>query len=112
MKKCWWLSVQLFVTLWTIAPPGFSAHGILQARILQWVANPFSRGFSPLRAPNHISHQVDSLPSDPPGLFFFNSLFREDNSEDEELDPLTVVRGGEVYNIVRFISRRLVKFPQ
>ena len=43
---------------------------------------------------------------------FFNSLFRENNSEDEKLDPLTVVRGGEVHNIVRFISRRLVKFPQ
>ena len=27
-------------------PPGFSVHGILQARILQWVATPFSRGSS------------------------------------------------------------------
>ena len=26
--------------------PGFSVHGILQARILQWVAIPFSRGSS------------------------------------------------------------------
>ena len=26
--------------------PGFSVHGILQARILQWVAKPSSRGFS------------------------------------------------------------------
>ena len=25
-------------------PPGFSVHGILQARILGWVAMPFSRG--------------------------------------------------------------------
>ena len=25
------------------SPPGSSAHGILQARILQWVASPFSR---------------------------------------------------------------------
>ena len=24
--------------------PGFSVHGILQARILEWVAIPFSRG--------------------------------------------------------------------
>ena len=30
-------SVQLFVTLWTIV------HGILQARILDWIAFPFSR---------------------------------------------------------------------
>ena len=28
------------------SPPGFSIHGILQARILQWVAIPFSRGTS------------------------------------------------------------------
>ena len=28
------------------SPPGFSVHGILQARILQWVATPFSRGSS------------------------------------------------------------------
>ena len=27
-------------------PPGFSACGILQARILEWVAVPFSRGSS------------------------------------------------------------------
>ena len=28
------------------SPPGSSAHGILQARILEWVAMPFSRGSS------------------------------------------------------------------
>ena len=27
-------------------PPGSSVHGILQARILEWVASPFSRGSS------------------------------------------------------------------
>ena len=30
-------------------PPGSSIHGILQARILEWVAMPSSRGFSPSR---------------------------------------------------------------
>ena len=29
--------------------PGFSVHGILQARILEWVAIPFSRRFSQSR---------------------------------------------------------------
>ena len=29
--------------------PGFSVHGILQARILEWIAIPFSRGTSQLR---------------------------------------------------------------
>ena len=28
------------------SPPGSSVHGLLQARILEWVAIPFSRGFS------------------------------------------------------------------
>ena len=28
------------------SPPGFSVHGILQTRILEWVAIPFSRGTS------------------------------------------------------------------
>ena len=31
------------------SPPDSSAHGILQARILGWVAMPSSRGSSPLR---------------------------------------------------------------
>ena len=40
----------LFAPPWTIAPlPGSSVHGISQARILEWVSIPFSRGFSPPR---------------------------------------------------------------
>ena len=31
------------------SPPGSSVHGILQARILEWVAMPSSRGSSPPR---------------------------------------------------------------
>ena len=31
------------------SPSGSSVHGILPARILEWVAMPFSRGFSRLR---------------------------------------------------------------
>ena len=37
------------------SPPGSSVHGILQARILEWVALPFSRGFSQPRDQAHIS---------------------------------------------------------
>ena len=36
-------------------PPGPSVHGILQARILEWVAIPFSRGFSQTRNQTRIS---------------------------------------------------------
>ena len=39
--------VRLFATAWTVAPaPGSSVHGILQARILERVAMPFSSGSS------------------------------------------------------------------
>ena len=41
--------VQLFVIQWIIAQPGSSVHQILPARILEWVAIPFSRGSSQTR---------------------------------------------------------------
>ena len=48
--------------------PGSSVHGILQARILEWVAIPFSRGsFRPRIKPEASILQADSLPSEPPG---------------------------------------------
>ena len=49
------------------SPPGFSVHGILQARILECVAISYSRGIFPTQGLNwhllHILHwQVDSVP--------------------------------------------------
>ena len=38
--------VQLFVSLCTCSPPGSTVYGISQARILEWVAIPSSRGSS------------------------------------------------------------------
>ena len=37
------------------SPPGFSVHGIFQARILKWVAISFSRGSSQPREQTHVS---------------------------------------------------------
>ena len=34
---------------WTEEPGGLQVHGVLQARILEWVAIPFSRGSFRLR---------------------------------------------------------------
>ena len=45
--------VQLFVTLWN--PPGSSVHGILQARILERIAMPSSRGISPTQDRTRVS---------------------------------------------------------
>ena len=49
-------------------PPGFSIHGILQARILEWIAIP-SPGDHPNPGIEPRSHalQVDSLSSEPLG---------------------------------------------
>ena len=53
-------------------PPGFSILGILQARILEWVAMPSSRGSSPFREANPLllhllNWQAGSWPLAPPG---------------------------------------------
>ena len=37
------------------SPPGSSVHGILQERILEWVAMPFSRGSSRPRNQTQVS---------------------------------------------------------
>ena len=43
--------------------PGFSVHGILQARILEWVAIPFSGDLpDPGTEPESPELQADSLP--------------------------------------------------
>ena len=43
------------------SPPGSSVPGILQARVLGWVAIPFSRGSSPPRDWTQVSHKVGGL---------------------------------------------------
>ena len=54
-------------------PMDYTVHGILQARIPEWVASPFSRGIfqtqgsSPDQSP---TLQVDFLQSEPPGKPF------------------------------------------
>ena len=47
------------------SPPGSSAHGILQARILDWIAISFSRDLPhPGMEPGSPTLQADSLPSE------------------------------------------------
>ena len=60
--------VSEFVTPWTVAHQAPLSVGILQARTLEWVAVPFSRGSSQPRNRTQVSAlQADSLPSEPPG---------------------------------------------
>ena len=49
------------------SPPSSSVHGILQARILEWVAIAFFRRSSqPGFKPGSLALQADSLPSEQP----------------------------------------------
>ena len=61
--------VQLFVILWTVASQAPPSMGILQPRIVEWVAKPSSRRIFPTQGSNpglphcrqnlyHLSHQV------------------------------------------------------
>ena len=62
---------QSCLTIWDLmdcSPLGSSVHGILQARILEWVAIPFSGDLpNPGIEPRPLSLQADSLPSEQPG---------------------------------------------
>ena len=69
------LKVKLLVTqscptLWgpmDCSPPGSSVHGILQPRILEWVAISFSEDLqNPGIEPKSPALQANSLPSEPP----------------------------------------------
>ena len=65
-RYCWFIfyiswvcvlsCVQLFATPWTVAPPGYSVHGVFQARILEWVAVSSSRESSQPRDQTCISY--------------------------------------------------------
>ena len=51
----WQYQLQSCPTLWdsmNYSPPGFSVHGILQARILEWVTIPFFKGTFPTQVLN------------------------------------------------------------
>ena len=59
----WFLSVvaQSCLTLCNpvnCSPPGSTVHEILQARILEWIVIPFSRGFSQPRDGTQVSHNA------------------------------------------------------
>ena len=61
--------------------PGSPVHGILQPRILEWVAIPFYRGSSQPRSP---ALQADSLTSEP----------REKPQNRMYLDIIVALQGG------------------
>ena len=63
----WMKATELCPTIWD--PMDYTVHGILQARVLEWVAIPFSRGSSQPRDQTQVSRIVGGL------FFFFLSFF-------------------------------------
>ena len=53
---------------WTAAHQALLSLGILQAKILDWVAIPSSRGSSQPRYQNQVRLEADSLPAEPLGM--------------------------------------------
>ena len=71
------------------SPPGSSVHGISQARTLEWVATPFSRGSSQPRDQTPVSY--------PAGRFFTIWATREAPVEPSaKLKWGPLIRGGSV----------------
>ena len=110
------LSLQLCPTLWDptdCSPPGSSVHGILQARILEWVAIPFSRGSShPGMEPMSLCllhWQAGSLPLVPPGKPILQTrcleMLKGTDKIKTEKSHLSLAKGpgkGETDNIKNF----------
>ena len=68
--------------LYELSPPGFSVHGILQARILEWVTIPFFRGHSQPRDWTWVSCTA--------GRFFTIWATRKaQNKLEQKVNPLT-----------------------
>ena len=81
------------------SPPGSSVHGILQTRILERVAIPFSRGSSlPGIEPGSPTQETDSLLSQPPGktlLYSEGKPIRHQPPPRTSWNPTFIRRGCE-----------------
>ena len=71
-----WLSFHFTAMIWS--PPGSSVHGILRARILEWVAIPSFRGSSQpgdwKQSAKSPALLADSLPAEPSGSLIVFTL--------------------------------------
>ena len=70
------------------SPPGSSVHGILQARVLEWVAMPSSRVSSWPRDQTPVSHIV--------GRFFTIWATREDSSDSGRLFQFILLSNEQI----------------
>ena len=83
----------------TLRPDGLHSHGILQARILHWVAFPFSKGSSQPRDLTQFSHIASR---------FFTSCATRGESDGKKISPVEMaeelqVRCSPVADVQLFI---------
>ena len=77
------------------SPPGSSVHGILQARILEWVAMPFSRGIFPAQGSNQVSHTT--------GRFFTVWATREAHKRSKNLTSNKLILQFETWIVGQYL---------
>ena len=90
------------------SPLGSSVHGILQARILEWVAIPFSRGLFLTQGLNqHLLHwQVDFLP-----LMYLGSINLYSLCQSWPVSILNGYFGRETEILVGVVGRTVGQTP-
>ena len=89
------LVAQLCLTLWDpmdCSPTGSSIHGIFQARILEWVAIPFSRGSSQLSHRTQVSCII--------GRFFMVWATREASGIKSSWFSSIIFPGDDCYSLL------------
>ena len=97
------LTVKVKVTqsCWALCDPtDYTVHGIIQAKILEWVAFPFSRGSSQPRSP---TLQVDSLlrhKGSPTILEWVGYPFCSRSSQPSNWNRVSYIAGGFLNNWV------------
>ena len=75
--------IQLCATRWTVcSPPGFSVHGISQARILEWVSVSFSRGSFQPRDQTFVTKSLFLYWGSLPKKAFFSKQYKEIEEND------------------------------
>ena len=97
-----------FTNPWTVCSlPDSSIHGILQARILEWVASPGDLPNPRIREPRSPTLQANSLPAEPPGkpsdgkeLFFSLLIVVEHNC-------IEILFCGTTSSLLHILSIRL-----
>ena len=87
-------------------PLDFTVHGILQARILEWGAFPFSRGSSQPRSP---TLQADSLPAEPQGSPGKDPNNAEPQTTPQPPDCLVLCRKVFSFPWIPILSLRFLK---